>query len=156
MRNASGFTFVELLVVLGLLSILLLVSVPTLSVPATLDASALARTLAVDMRLARQLAIARRTNFALALAPATPPFTTYTVRNASTLVDEPDFPKQIPPGIAVGGRSGFIFFPAGCVDDSGGGTNCIGTDGTVTIAVGGTTYQVQVFWYNGRVKVVRL
>jgi prepilin-type N-terminal cleavage/methylation domain-containing protein len=154
-RDPSGFTLVEVLAVLGLLGILLLITVPQLTVPGTLSASVMARQIAVDLRLARQLAIAKRVNYTLEFNPATAPYTSYTVRNESTLAVDPDFPKEIPPGITATGRRSFTFVPGGCVDDDNITPPCAGTDGSVSIDAGGNTATVQVFWYTGRVKVVQ-
>ena len=164
-RDPSGFTLVEVLAVLGLLGILLLITVPQLTVPGTLSASVVANQIAADLRLARQLAIAKRVcvggvncpgdNYALEFLPPAGPYTSYTLRNQSTLAVEPDFPKEIPAGVTVSGRQRFIFVPDGCVDDDGVPPSCVGTDGAITAAASGDTFTVQVFWYNGRVKVVQ-
>lgn len=161
----SGFTWIEVLAVLGLLGILLLITVPQLMVPGTLSASVVANQIAADLRLARQLTIAKRVcvggvncpadNYTLEFLPAAGPYTSYTVRNQSTLAVEPDFPKEIPAGLIVSGRQRFIFVADGCVDDDGVPPSCVGTDGSVTVAADGDTVTVQVFWYTGRVKVVQ-
>lgn len=151
--GSSGYTLIEVLAVVGLLAILLLIAVPQLAVPDTITASTTAYQIAFDLRLARQLAIATRVNYALEFSPSTAPYTSYVVRNESTLAIEPDFPKTIPSGMTVSGRWNFTFRPDGCVDDDGVGASCVGTDGSVTIAAGAKTFQVQVFWYTGRVKV---
>jgi prepilin-type N-terminal cleavage/methylation domain-containing protein len=150
-REPSGFTIVEVLAVLGLLAILVLAALPQLTVPGTLSASATARQIAVDLRLARQLAIAKRVDHTLEFSPLTAPYTSYTVRNESTLVEEPDFPKALPAGVTASGRRRFTFASGGWgpYDGSGG----LGSDGSATVAAGGDTATVQVFWYNGRVKV---
>ncbi len=150
-RNSSGFTLVEVLAVLGLLGLLMLATVPNLTVPGTLSASALARQIAVDLRLTRQLSIAKPVDHTLAFPPPTAPYTSYTVRNESTLAEDPDFPKAIPAGLTVSGRRRFTFASGGWgpYDGSGG----VGADGSVSVAAGGDTATVQVFWYNGRVKV---
>lgn len=153
-RDPSGFTLVEVLAVLGLLGLLMLATVPNLTVPGTLSASVMARQVAVDLRLARQLATGRRVYYSLEFNPATAPYTSYTVRNESTPAVDPDFPKEIPPGITVSGRRTFSFAPGGCVDDDL-LSPCSGTDGSVTVAAGTDTATVQVFWYTGRVKVVQ-
>jgi prepilin-type N-terminal cleavage/methylation domain-containing protein len=153
-RDPSGFTLVEVLAVLGLLAILLVVTVPQLTVPGALSASVAAHQIAVDLRLARQLAIAKRVNYSLEFLPAAGPYTSYTVRNESTLAVEPDFPKEIPVGVTVSGRQRFIFVPDGCVDNDL-LSPCSGTDGSVTVAAGTDTATVQVFWYTGRIKVVQ-
>lgn len=153
-REPSGFTIVEVLAVLGLLGLLMLAALPNLTVPGTLSASATARQIAVDARLARQLSIARRVYYTLEFNPATAPYTSYTVRNESTLAVDPDFPKDIPAGITVTGRRTFSFAAGGCVDGDL-VSPCLGADGSVTVAAGADTATVQVFWYTGRVKVVQ-
>ncbi len=158
-RSDSGFTIIEVLATLGLLGILFLVALPQLTVPGTFDVAVLADQLASDLRLARQLAVSGwdpavgRVNYILEFSPLTPPYTSYTVRNAVTLTDEPDFPKALPASVAVTGRQRFIFTPTGCVDDDGIGQTCAGTDGEVDLASGTDTARVRVFWYRGRVRV---
>lgn len=152
MRYSRGFSVVEVLATLGLIGILLLVAMPQLSVPDELEDLTLADQIATDLRLARQLAIAARTNYVLEFSPAAPPYTSYTVRAASAATPEPDFPKAIPGGVVVAGRQLFIFVPTGCVDDDGAGA-CAGSDGTVTLGAGVNSILVRVFWYRGRVRV---
>lgn len=155
---SRGFSLLEVLAVLGLLAILLLVTVPQLTAPDTLTASALARQIAVDLRLTRQLAVGKRCNYTLEFAPATAPYASYTVQKDPACPVDPDFPadfpKEIPTGVTVTGRQRFIFRPDGCVDDDGAGPQCAGTDGSVNVAAGPDTARVDVFWYNGRVEVV--
>ncbi len=147
--HASGYGFIELLAALGLLSILILVAMPRLDLPETLNASAFARQVAVDMRLTQQLAFSKRVNHTLEFSPATAPYTSYIIRNDSTLAIEPDFPKEVPGGLTVSGRRIFTFTSGGWGPYDG----AIGADGSVTVAAGANTATVQVFWYNGRVAV---
>jgi len=155
----TGFTIIEVLATLGLLGLLFLVALPQLTVPGTLDVAVLADQIASDLRLARQLAVSGwdpavgRVNYILEFSPAAPPYTGYTVRNAVTSADEPDFPKEIPSNVAITGRQRFIFTPSGCVDDDGVGQTCGGTDGEVDLASGTDTARVRVFWYRGRIRV---
>ena len=150
----SGLAFIEVLAVLGVVIILLLVAMPQLVMPTALNATAMADQISVDLRFARQLAVAKRVNHTLEFSPSTAPYTSYLVRNESTLVVEPDFPKTIPSDLTVSGRRSFTFRPDGCVDDDGAGSTCVGTDGSVTTTSGTRTATVQVYWYAGRVKVV--
>ena len=153
--DPSGFTFVEILAALGVLGILLLVAVPRLVVPETLSTSVLARQIAVDLRLAFTLSIAKRGFYTLEFSPATAPYTSYTVRKESTLAVEADSPKDIPGGITVSGRRTFCFATGGAIDDDCLGPGTVGTDGSVVVAAGTDTTTVQVIAYTGRVKVVR-
>ncbi|MGQ0550851.1 MAG: pilus assembly FimT family protein [Armatimonadota bacterium] len=153
--HVSGHTFAELLAVLGVLAVLILVAMPRLEMPDTLSASALARQIAVDLRLAQQLSIGERDMYTLEFNPAAVPYTSYTLRNESTLAVEPDFPKDIPSQITVSGRRSFAFAAGGCVDDDANSANgCAGTDGSVTVSSGAVSATINVYWYTGRVKVV--
>ncbi len=152
--DESGWTFLEVLAVLGLLGVLLFVTVPQLVVPGTLSANVIARQTAVDLRLAHQLATAMRVYYTLEFNPATPPYTSYTIRNESTLQEEADFPKSLPTEVTVSGRRSFSFAPGGCVD-SDLVSPCLGTDGSATVTAGGNSATVWVYWYTGRVKVVQ-
>jgi type II secretory pathway pseudopilin PulG len=148
-------SLIEVLAAVIVLGVLLVVAAPQLSMPGTVNASTVAQQIAADLFLARQLAIAYRVNYTLEFSPSTAPYTTYTVRNDATGIEEPDFPKTIPSEVtASGGQRAITFTPDGCVDDDGLGTLCAGTDRSVTVAGGGATATVQVYWYAGRVKVV--
>ncbi len=151
--HPAGFSYIEVLVVLGLLAILSLTALPQLAVPDTLQAEQEARQLAADLRLAQELSIGQRAYYTLQFNPATPPYTSYTLYLSSTPSSvQPDFPKTIPSGITVSGRQTFCFATGGWISD-----NCVGgagTDSSVTVSSGAATATVWVYWYNGRVKVV--
>lgn len=150
--HLGGYAFPELLAAFGILAILILVAMPRLVLPETLNASTFARQIAVDLRLTQQLAISSRVYYTLEFSPLAAPYTTYTVRNESTLVEEPDFPKQVPGGLSVSGARRFSFYPSGGwgpYDGVGGA----GANSSVTISAGGTSATVTVYWYNGRVAV---
>lgn len=137
-----GFSLVEGLVVAALLAILVVVAVPRLMVPETLHARSSARGLAADLRLAQRLAIARRANVVLEFSPSAPPYTRYTVRQASG-GDEPDFPKDLPREVSVTGPLQFAFSSDGSATPGG----------TVTLTANGATATVEVFAATGYVKV---
>lgn len=148
--DPSGFTLVEILAAIGILGILILVAMPRLVLPETLNASTFARQLAVDLRLTQQLAFSRRVNYTLEFSPGVAPYTSYTLRNESTLAIERDFPKDVPGGLTVAGRRVFTFTSGGWgpYDEL-----LAGADGAVTITAGSNTATVTVYWYNGRVQV---
>ena len=150
----AGFSYIEVLVVVGLLAILSLTIMPQLGVPDKLQAAQAARQIAADLRRTQELSIAQRAYYTLQFSPAAAPYTSYSVYLAAdpTAV-QPDFPKTIPPGITVGGRRTFCFATGGWVDD-GCGPGLAGTDGSVTVSSGPATSTVWVYWYNGRVQVV--
>ncbi len=151
--HPAGFSYIEVLVVLGLLAILSLTALPQLAVPDKLQAEQAARQIAADLRLTQELSIAQRAYYTLQFNPATAPYTSYTLYLSSTPSSvQPDFPKTIPPGITVSGRQTFCFATGGSVSDTCSTSG--GTDGSVTVSSGTATATVWVYWYNGRVKVV--
>ncbi len=162
-----GFTYIEVLVVLGLVAILGLTLLPRLAVPDNLQAAQVARQIAVDLRRAQELSIAMRdvcctgapcftadSFYTLQFSPAAAPYTSYTLyKSCDSTQVEPDFPKTIPSGITVSGRQTFCWHTGGYVVDVC-LTGTTGTDGSVTASTGAATATVWVYWYNGRVKVV--
>lgn len=138
----GGFSLIEALAVAGVVAVLVVVAMPRLVVPETLQARVTARQLAADLRLAQRLAIARRANYALEFAPAGGPYTSYTVRPAGGTA-EPDFPKIVPSAVGVTGAQQFTFRPDGSAT----------AGGTVTLATGGVSATVQVTGATGRVVV---
>ncbi len=166
--HPGGFSFVEVLVVVALVSILALTVLPqlTVAVPDKLQAALVARQIAADVRRAQGLSIAMRnacctgspcfssdSYYTLQFSPATAPYTSYSLFKSCSGAVEPDFPKNIPPGVTVSGRQTFCFKTGGYVVDTC-LTGTTGTDGSVTISAGSATATVWVYWYNGRVKVV--
>lgn len=148
----SGFTYIEVLAVLGFVAILGLTMLPQLAVPDKLQAEQTARQIAADLRLTQELSIAQRAYYVFQFSPAAGPYTSYSVYKNSTGVAEPDFPKNIASGITVTGRQTFCFATGGWVSDNC--TGGAGTDSSDTVSTGTATATVWVYWYNGRVKVV--
>lgn len=140
--SQAGYTLVELLAVAALLLILLVVALPRLVVPETVEARVPASALAADLRLAQRLAIARRADYVLEFAPATPPYAQYTVRAAAGGA-EPDFPKAFATGVVVSGPQQLTFRPDGSA----------ATGGTITVSSSGAAATVQVTGATGRVTV---
>ncbi len=164
----SGFTYIEVLVVLGFLAVLALTAFPQLAVavPDSLQVALVARQVAADLRRAQELSIAMRnvcctaapcfssdSYFTFQFTPATAPYTSYSILKSCDGTVQPDFPKNIPAGITVSGRQAFCFKTGGYVVDTC-LTGTTGTDGSVTISASSATATVWVYWYNGRVKVV--
>ncbi|OFX32201.1 MAG: hypothetical protein A2Z07_11085 [Armatimonadetes bacterium RBG_16_67_12] len=137
-----GFSLIEALAVAAVVAVLVIVAMPRMVVPETLQAQVQARQLAADLRLAQRLAIARRANYVLEFAPAGAPYTSYTVRSAGGAA-EPDFPKIVPPEVGVTGTQQFTFRPDGSAT----------ADGTVTLTASGVSATVQVTGATGRVAV---
>ncbi len=162
-----GFTYIEVLVVLGLVAILGLTLLPQLGLPKKLQAAQVARQIAVDLRRAQELSIAMRdvcctgapcftadSFYTLQFSPAAAPYKSYTLyKSCDSTQVEPDFPKTIPEEITVSGRQTFCWHTGGYVVDVC-LTGTTGTDGSVTVSTGAATATVWVYWYNGRVKVV--
>lgn len=138
----GGFSFLELLAVLGLLAVLLVVAVPRLFVPAEVGVETTARQVAADLALARRLAIARRMPYVVTFAPSGGPYTAYTVGPQGG-EPEPDFPKSLPTAIAVTGSDQVTFQPSGAASAAV----------RLTFAAGGATAQVEVTAGTGRVRV---
>jgi len=166
--HPRGFTYIEVLVVLGLFAILASAALPQLAVavPDRLQVALVARQIAADLRRTQELSIAMRnvcctaapcsssnSYFTFQFNPATAPYTSYSILKSCDGTVQPDFPKNIPTGITVSGRQAFCFATGGYVVDT-----CLtgntGTDGSVTISAPSATATVWVYWYNGRVKVV--
>ncbi len=138
----AGFSFVEVLVVVGLLAILLVAAVPQLFVPNELDVELAARQVTADLGLARRLAIARRQNYLVAFSPLRGPYTSYRVSTGG--VNEPDFPKSLPPQVTVTGTQQLTFVPSGAATASA----------VLTFTSGGATAWVQVTAATGRAVVI--
>ena len=139
--SARGTSFVEVLVVVAVLGVLLITALPQLSVPPQVPVGGAAREVAADLGLARQLAIAGRVNYIVTFAPAAGPFTSYTVAPQGS-PPGPDFPKTVPPGVAVTGTRQITFAPNGSASPTA----------TLTFARGATTAQVQVVAATGFVQ----
>lgn len=141
-RGGAGFTFVEVIVVVGLLAILLLAAIPQLFVPNELEVELAARQVAADMGLARRLAIARRERYVLTFSPSGGPYTSYRLADGDGNV-ESDFPKDFPPAVTVTGTESVTFRPSGATT----------AGATLTFAAGGETAQVTVLATTGRAEV---
>ncbi|MBM3470167.1 MAG: hypothetical protein FJX73_05165 [Armatimonadetes bacterium] len=137
-----GFSLIEALAVAGVVAVLVIVAMPRLAVPDTLQARGAARQLAADLRLTQRLAIGRRANYVLELTPAGGPYTSYAVRREGGPA-EPDFPKVVPSEVGVTGTQQFTFRPDGSAT----------AGGTLMLAAGGVSATVQVTAATGRVAV---
>ena len=138
----AGFSFVEVLVVVGLLAILLVAAVPQLFVPNELDVELAARQVAADLSLARRLAIARRVPYLVTFNPPGGPYTSYTMA-AQGGAPEPDFPKNLPAQVTVTGTGQVTFQPSGAPT----------TAALLTFTAGSAAAQVDVVASTGRVRV---
>lgn len=138
----GGFSFLELLVIVGLLAILLVVAVPRLFAPDELDVETTARQVAADLVLARRLAIARRMPYVVTFAPSGGLYTSYAVGPQGG-EPEPDFPKSLPSSVAVTGSDRVTFQPSGAASAAA----------RLTFTAGGATAQVDVAAGTGRVRV---
>ena len=143
MRRSSTFgaSLVELVVLVALLAVLVLTALPQLSVPVQIPAGRAARQVAADLGLARQLAIASRSNYVVTFTPGAGPFTSYTVAPQSG-TPGPDFPKAFPAGVTVTGTPQITYAPNGSASASA----------TYTFVDGAATAQVQVVAATGFVQ----
>ncbi len=144
-RADAGLTLVEAAAVLALLALLLMVAVPNLLPAAELEARVAARQVAADASLARQLAVSRGEAYVLEFRPSGGPYTSYAVRREGP--DEPDFPREFPPGVHVTGPERIRFLPSGEAD-------LAGTEASTNFTGGGVTVTMQVFRRTGSVRLV--
>lgn len=142
---AAGFSFIEILVIAALLGILVLGVVPRLFAPDSLDIELAARQVAVDLGMARRLAIAEHANYVAAFNPGGGPYTSYTIGIQGGGA-EPDFPKSFAAGVTVTGIDQIVFAPAGSATPAG--------TITISFAKGATTATVQIIAATGRVRVI--
>lgn len=143
--SQRGFSLIEILIIAALLGILMLGVVPQLFVPDDLDIELAARQVAVDLGMARRVAIAGRANYVAAFTPAGGPYTSYTI-GVQGGGAEPDFPKSFAPGVTVTGVDQIIFAPAGSATPAG--------TIAINLAKGAATATVQIIAATGRVRVI--
>ncbi len=137
-HSSSGFTLMELLVVISLLMVLIGIAIPSfLSWLPTLRLSSAARQVATDLQIARMRAISRN-------ATNTVTFNTVTMTYTSTLgVGESRDIDQLYPGITISVVSANPAFTA---------RGTASPTGNITLSNGSATKQVQVNPI-GRVKI---
>ncbi len=140
-----GFSYIELVAVGALLTILLLAVLPRFFAPAELDVELEVRKVASDLAMARRIAIAGRASYVVTFTPAGGPYTTYTVARQGG-ADEPDFPKTFPSGMTVSGIDQVIFGPSGSATPAGAPT--------WSFSGGGASASVEVLTATGRVRVI--
>lgn len=125
----------------GVLALLLATVLPQLAVPPAVPVGQAAQQLTADLALARRLAIAGRGSYAVVLAPAGGPYTSYTVGPAGG-PPGPDFPKALPAGLTVTGPAQITFGPDGSPS----------AGATFQLSAGGTSARVQVTAATGFVR----
>jgi hypothetical protein len=130
------------LVIVGLLAILALIVLPSLLVPPQVSTGAATHRVAVDLGLARRLAIAGHANYVVTFSPPAGPYTSYTVAPSGG-TPGPDFPKTFPAGVTVTGTQQITYLPSGAAT----------APALLTITDGASTAQVQVVPATGFVQV---
>jgi type II secretory pathway pseudopilin PulG len=141
--GACGASIIEAVAAVSLITLLLLVALPRLSVPAEVEVRQVARVVAADLDMARRLAIARRRDYVVAFAPPGGPYATYTVQPTGG-TPEPGFPKTLPAGVTVTGTGSLTFAPSGAASVAA----------LLTFSVGGVSAQLQVVAATGHVRLV--
>lgn len=139
-RSQTGFTFLELLVVLAILALVYALAIPTR--PAAWrggDVAGAARTLAQDLRAARATAIAQRREVAVAVDPAARAYAIDRRRTALPARDVDTLVVALAPG-----ERALRFFPDGSANGA-----------TLTLRHGDAATTVAVDWLTGRVEVGR-
>ncbi|HEX6635768.1 MAG TPA: GspH/FimT family pseudopilin [Usitatibacter sp.] len=143
MRKASGFTLIELVVVLaiGVAIYAVLLAVPLGGGRADLKAAA--RTLASGLREAQTTAMATRRDATLTLDLEAREFLVAGEKEPRKLPDDVDLKLYTAQSEVLGERTGAIrFYPDGS-----------STGGRVTLASGKREYRVDVDWLTGRVSI---
>jgi general secretion pathway protein H len=144
LRQASGFTLFELIVVLVIMGIFAVATAPMVMGGLTrIEARTAARDLATSLRRARGEAIAENIDVALSVDTAE---RVYALDGGK--------PHRLPAGLEVAlltAETERINQQAGRIRFFADGSS---TGGTVTLADAGNTYRVQVDWLTGRVRVV--
>jgi general secretion pathway protein H len=143
MRKASGFTLIELVVVLaiGVAIYAVLLAVPMGGGRADLKAAA--RTLASGLREAQTTAMATRRDATLTLDLEAREFLVAGETEPRKLPDDVDLKLYTAQSEVLGERTGAIrFYPDGS-----------STGGRVTLASGQREYRVDVDWLTGRVSI---
>jgi general secretion pathway protein H len=143
MRRASGFTLIELVVVLaiGVAIYAVLLAVPMGGGRADLKAAA--RTLASGLREAQTTAMATRRDATLTLDLEAREFLVAGETEPRKLPDDVDLKLYTAQSEVLGERTGAIrFYPDGS-----------STGGRVTLASGKREYRVDVDWLTGRVSI---
>lgn len=142
MRSKSGFTLIEIILVIVVLGILMAVAIPRFNFNNKL-AYTTAKKLADDLRFTRSLAINKGINHYLLLSPSSP-YTQYAIFDSST---DPDTQigetRTIPTGVnCTASTSTFQFNYLGACNS--------GVDGTVTLVGEGETSVVDITGFTGR------
>ena len=143
MRKASGFTLIELVVVLaiGVAIYAVLLAVPLGGGRADLKAAA--RTLASGLREAQTTAMATRRDATLTLDLEAREYLVAGEKEPRKLPDDVDLKLYTAQSEVLGERTGAIrFYPDGS-----------STGGRVTLASGKREYRVDVDWLTGRVSI---
>jgi prepilin-type N-terminal cleavage/methylation domain-containing protein len=141
-QHPDGFSLIEVLVIVGVLAVLALLALPSLLIPPQLSAGVAAHQVAVDLGLARRLAIAGRVNYLVTFSPPSGPYTSYTVAPSGGPTG-PDFPKAFPAGITVTGTQQITYLPSGAAT----------APAMLTITDGAATAHIQVVAPTGYVQV---
>jgi type II secretory pathway pseudopilin PulG len=140
--GAAGFSLIEVLAIVGLIAVLALLTLPSLLIPPQLTAGAAAHRVAVDLGLARRLAIAGHVSYVVTFSPTTGPYTSYTVAPSGG-APGPDFPKAFPAGVTVTGTQQVTYLASGAATASA----------LLTLTDGTATARVQVVPATGFVQV---
>lgn len=128
--------------IVAVLAVLALIALPSLMVPPQVSAGVAARRVAVDLGLARRLAIAGHVSYVVTFSPPAGPYTSYAVAPSGG-TPSPDFPKTFLAGVTVTGTQQVTYLPSGAATASA----------LLTITDGSSTAQVQVVPATGFVQV---
>lgn len=141
--NHGGFTILELLVVLAILSVVATVILPALFKSSVTELKASARVVAAGLRETRNLAVTRHQATAFTLDIEEKTFVTGGVRRPHSLPEEIAVSLYTARSELRSAKRGAIrFFPDGS-----------STGGRVTLVAGDRSYVVDVGWLTGRIRI---
>jgi len=141
MRSKSGFTFIEIILVLVITGILMAVALPRFNFGRNL-ARTTAKTITDDLRVTRSKAINEGVIYYLQLTSASP-YTGYEIYKSGEV--DPIYSKVIPPEVTCTASTDVFHFNylGACTDG----------DGTITFVAESQTHTVTITGFTGRAYV---
>jgi hypothetical protein len=142
MRDQSGVTLLEAIMLVAIVGMFTVMSIPRISSTDEQTARAVARRIIADMRYTRQLAISDADDYIVRFSPAEGAYTEYRILRVEGETEElVGQIKQIPVELTCTGPEEFTFTPLGSATG----------DGVISLAGGGDQHDISVIAVTGRV-----